>query len=257
MIFLPKNLGPAWKTPVTGDVMRHCLAALALTFWMGCSTQSEAQQQHCRLALLLALDVSSSVDSEEYILQRDGLAAALNDPLIRGAILDGEGHVSIAIYEWSGRRQNAMVSNWVALTDGTAIDGLINNLVTTPRSQTRFPTAMGYALGYGATLLSRGPKCDRQVIDLSGDGENNDGFPPRLAYKNFPFANVTVNGLAVLGGSDDVLDYFQREVRFGFGAFVETSAGYQGYREAMTRKLFRELNDMILTANPITNARPG
>lgn len=237
--------------------MRRILAALALMIWAGLLTPSNAQPSHCRLALLLALDVSSSVDAEEYILQRDGLAAALGDPLIRSAILDGDGHVAIAIYEWSGRRQSAMVSNWVALTDDAAIDGVIQTLLSAPRSHTRFPTAMGYALGYGATLLSRGPSCDRQVIDLSGDGENNDGFPPRLAYKNFPFANVTVNGLAVLGGSDDVLDYFHREVRYGFGAFVETSEGYQGYKEAMTRKLFRELNDRSLSANPVEAPRPG
>jgi hypothetical protein len=237
--------------------MRRILATLALTMWAGLLTPSNAQPSHCRLALLLALDVSSSVDAEEYILQRDGLAAALGDPLIRSAILDGDGHVAIAIYEWSGRRQSEMVSNWVALTDDAAIDDVIQTLLSAPRSHTRFPTAMGYALGYGATLLSRGPSCDRQVIDLSGDGENNDGFPPRLAYKNFPFANVTVNGLTVLGGSDDVLDYFHREVRFGFGAFVETSEGYQGYKEAMTRKLFRELNDRILSANPVEAPRPG
>ena len=237
--------------------MRRWLSAFVCTvsawFWV----PAHAQPEHCRLALLLALDVSSSVDAEEYILQRDGLAAALSDPAIRSAILEGNGHVSLAIYEWSGRRQSAMVSNWTALTDNAAIDSVIKNLMSAPRSHTRFPTAMGYALGYGAMLLARGPECDRQVIDLSGDGENNDGFPPHLAYKNFPFSNVTVNGLAVLGGSDDVLDYFHREVRFGFGAFVETSEGYQGYREAMTRKLFRELNDMILGANPIQDPRPG
>lgn len=237
--------------------MRRWLAAFVCAvsawFWV----PAHAQPEHCRLALLLALDVSSSVDAEEYILQRDGLAAALSDPVIRTAILDGNGHVSLAIYEWSGRRQSAMVSNWTALTDNAAIDSVIENQMSAPRSHTRFPTAMGYALGYGAMLLARGPECDRQVIDLSGDGENNDGFPPHLAYKNFPFSNVTVNGLAVLGGSDDVLDYFHREVRFGFGAFVETSEGYQGYREAMTRKLFRELNDMILGANPIQGPRPG
>lgn len=237
--------------------MWRALTALVVALVTGVSSPALAQQSHCRLALLLALDVSSSVDAEEYILQRDGLAAALDDPLIRSAVLDGNGHVSMAIYEWSGRRQSAIVSNWTALTDDMAIDRVIQNLVSNPRSHTRFPTAMGYALGYGATLLSRGPNCDRQVIDLSGDGENNDGFPPRMAYKNFPFSNVTVNGLAVLGGSDDVLDYFHREVRFGFGAFVETSEGYQGYREAMTRKLFRELNDMILSANPVNAKRPG
>lgn len=236
--------------------MWRWFAALGLTIWAGL-TQTAQAQAHCRLALVLALDVSSSVDAEEYVLQRDGLAAALDDPLIRSAILDGTGHVAIAIYEWSGRRQSAILSNWVALMDNSAIDNVIQSLRSAPRSHTRFPTAMGYALGFGATLLESGPDCDRRVIDLSGDGENNDGFPPRLAYRNFPFANVTVNGLAVLGGSQDVLDYFHREVRFGFGAFVETTEGYTGYHEAMTRKLFRELNDMILGARPVEKHQPG
>lgn len=236
--------------------MRHVATALALAVWGVLAAPVQAQG-HCRLALVLALDVSSSVDAREYELQRDGLAAALGDPTIRSAILDGDGHVAITIYEWSGRRQSVMIREWTRLTDNRSIDEVIQSLRSTPRSHSRFPTAMGYALGYGATLLSRGPECDRRVIDLSGDGENNDGFPPRLAYTHYPFANVTVNGLAVLGGSQDVVDYFQREVRHGFGAFVETSEGYEGYRDAMTRKLLRELNDMILGANPVERSRPG
>src|SRR6056297_3006648 len=153
-----RNPGRAWKTPGTGDPVRGWFAGVLGGLCVGVTTPAHAQApDHCRLALVLALDVSSSVDAEEYILQRDGLAAALDDPSIRGAILDGDGHVSIAIYEWSGRRQSAMVSDWVALTDNTAIDGVIETLISAPRSHTRFPTAMGYALGYGATLLSRGP----------------------------------------------------------------------------------------------------
>jgi len=236
--------------------MRSWLAGIAVaSATLGATASDLHAQADCRLALVLALDVSSSVDDAEYILQRDGLAAALDDPGIRSAILDGDGHVAMAIYEWSGRRQRELISDWTRLHDDAAIDEVIQTLRSTPRSYSRFPTAMGYALGYGATLLSRGPDCDRQVIDLSGDGENNEGFSPTLAYRNFPFRNVTVNGLAVLGGTKDVVDYFDREVRFGTGAFVETSQGYQGYQEAMTRKLFRELNDMILGALPADQSR--
>jgi len=234
------------------------LAPLAFGAALGAGFTCPAlAQENCRLALVLALDVSSSVDAEEYVLQRDGLAAALDDPEIRSAILSGPGHVAMAIYEWSGRLQMSIVSDWIALTDNALIDELIADLQSAPRSYSRFPTAMGYALGYGATLLERGPECTRRVIDVSGDGQNNDGFPPHMAYENFPFANVTVNGLAVLGGDDDVLDYFQREVRYGFGAFVETSEGYAGYRAAMARKLMRELNDLVLGARPVSGDRPG
>ncbi len=214
-------------------------------------------QEHCRLALVLALDVSSSVDAEEYALQRDGLSAALDAPEIRSAILDGTGQVALAIYEWSGRRQSVLVHDWTMLSRNEDIDAVIESLQSATRSHSRFPTAMGYALGYGATLLQNGPACDRRVIDLSGDGANNDGFGPFFAYKHFPFQNVTVNGLAVLGGAPDVLEYFQREVRHGFGAFVETSYGYSGYREAMTRKLFRELRDGVFSARPVNGHKPG
>ncbi|MFZ5961981.1 DUF1194 domain-containing protein [Thalassococcus sp. BH17M4-6] len=218
-----------------------------------------AAQGNCRLALLLALDVSSSVDAAEHDLQKTGVAAALDDPDIRHAILrGGPGLVALAAYEWSGRRQNAVVLDWTLLTDDAAIDGAVSTILAAPRSQTRFPTAMGYALGFGATLLRRAPACDRRVIDLSGDGISNDGFGPELAYRHFPFQDVTVNGLAVLGADPQVQDYFEDFVRFGAGAFVETATGYDGYRRAMTRKLYREINDLQVGSRAVPHPeRPG
>ncbi|MHA6326772.1 DUF1194 domain-containing protein [Roseivivax sp. CAU 1753] len=211
--------------------------------WSGAAV---AQDAPCRLKLLLALDVSSSVDDAEYILQRDGAAAALGDPDIRRAILSGPGAVSLSVYEWSGRRQNALVLDWMRLGSDADIDRAIATLRAFPRSQTRYPTAMGYALGYGATLLRRGPDCTRQVIDISGDGITNDGFGPEIAYKHFPFQNVTVNGLAILGADPMVADYYEFNVLHGPGAFVELSEGYAGYRRAMTRKLFREISNAVV-----------
>lgn len=222
---------------------RLAFAALAAAlFWAG----PAPAQTPCRLALLLALDVSSSVDDEEYLLQRDGLAAALNEADVRAAILNGGGAVALAIYEWSGRQQSALVLDWMLLTGDAEIDTAIAVLRETPRSQTRFPTAMGYALGYGAGVMAKGPDCLRRVIDVSGDGITNDGFGPRLAYQHFPFAGITVNGLAVLGADPAIEGYYRDVVRHGAGAFVEYADGYEGFRRAMTRKLFREANDLIL-----------
>ena len=213
-----------------------------------CGAPAEAA---CRLALLLALDVSSSVDADEYALQRDGLAAALRAPEITGALLAPDlPPVALAIYEWSGRRQSAVVVGWTLLLSAQDIESVAARLQSTPRSQSRFPTAMGYALGFGATLMQDAPACDRQVIDVSGDGITNDGFRPQLAYKHFPFDTITVNGLAVLGADAQVLTYYQDEVRHGPGAFVETSPGYAGFKDAMTRKLFREINDMVVGGLP-------
>ncbi|MGY9047328.1 hypothetical protein P775_23915 [Puniceibacterium antarcticum] len=218
-------------------------ACLVTLLWAGPALAQSTDA--CRLALVLALDVSSSVSEEEHRLQRDGLAAALSDTDIRSAILQGT-PMALSIYEWSGRQKSVTLLDWTLLRGEAEIDRAITTLRRAPRSESHFPTAMGFALGYGATLLERGPDCTRRVIDVSGDGVSNDGFGPELAYKHFDFDGVTVNGLAVLGADPQVQEYFRDVVRHGPGAFVEISDGYAGYRRAMTRKLFREINDMVI-----------
>lgn len=217
-----------------------------------------AVAQGCRLALLLALDVSSSVDEAEYVLQRDGLAAALTDPDIVGAILSQGGPVLLGVYEWSGRRQSVDILDWTVLKSKQVIADAATKIRSAQRSYRRFPTALGYALGYGATMMGRAPMvCQRRVIDMSGDGITNDGFWPELAYKHFPFDGITVNGLAVLGADPDVLDHYLFDLRRGPGAFVETSQGYEGFRKAMTRKLFREINDLVIGQIAVDGRGPG
>lgn len=203
----------------------------------------------CRLALALALDVSSSVDEREYALQRDGLAAALMSEDVVTAITR-DGPIALAIYEWSGRRQSVLVQDWVLLGSVADISAVSQRLLGTQRSFRRFPTALGYALGFGASLLQRAPVCERKVIDVSGDGVTNDGFGPFHAYKHFPFEGVTVNGLAVLGADPAVVEHFEFEVLHGPGAFLEAAEGYEGYRRAMERKLFREISDRVVGALP-------
>lgn len=221
-----------------------CLAALV----MGLAGTAAAQPAgHCRLALVLALDVSSSVDAAEYDLQRTGLAAALLDPDVRRAILSGaQGHVALAAFEWSGFHQHKLQLDWTALRTPADIDRAAASLRAMSRSHSKFPTSIGPALGYAAGLLERGPRCDRQVIDLSGDGINNYRYGPREAYRHFPLSEVTVNGLVVYDNDPEVPAYYAAEVLHGPGAFLVVAAGYPGFREAMTRKLFREVNDIVL-----------
>ncbi|WP_226941636.1 DUF1194 domain-containing protein [Pseudooceanicola spongiae] len=198
----------------------------------------------CRLALVLALDVSASVDEGEYALQRDGLAAALRAPDIQRAILNGQGGVALSVFEWSGRQQQAVILPWVLLRDVATLEAAIAAIAQAQRSYSGFPTASGYALGFGAGMLRAAPTCDRQVMDVSGDGINNEGFAPALAYKHFPFDGVTVNGLAVLGPDEGVLQFYRDQILRGPGAFVITAEGFEDFHRAMTLKLFREINDM-------------
>lgn len=211
----------------------------------------------CRLALLLALDVSSSVDEAEYLLQRDGLAAALMSADVQGAILQGGGSVAIAAYEWSGRRQSAVIQDWALMSTADDIAAVAARLRLAERSYQRFPTALGYALGFGATMMEAAPDCERRVIDVSGDGITNDGFWPQLAYRHYPFGGVTVNALAVLGADPAVVDHYEFEVLHGPGAFIETAQGYEGYEQAMIRKLYREIQDRIVGTGPDAAVGPG
>lgn len=208
---------------------------------------SGVQAERCRLALVLAMDVSSSVDAAEYTLQKNGLAAALDAPEVRDAILfGGDGVVALAVYEWSGFGQQVLQLDWHILNNDAAIDRAAVTLAHMERSHDDFPTSIGPALGYGAQLLARGPICARQVIDVSGDGVNNDRYGPREAYRHFNLGQVTVNGLVVLGDDPDVAEYYLTEVLHGAQAFMVTAQSFSDFQEAMTRKLYREVSDLVL-----------
>ncbi|MFZ8958564.1 MAG: DUF1194 domain-containing protein, partial [Paracoccaceae bacterium] len=145
----------------------------------------------CRLALALGLDASASVDSDEHRLMRAGLANALTSPVVMTALFDSAAPVAILVYEWSGRRQQQVLVDWTILDTPTTLTAVAAKIVAAPRGDDEFPTALGYALGFGATQLAAAPACDFYTLDISGDGENNEGFQPSHAFAHFPFDSVT------------------------------------------------------------------
>ncbi len=216
------------------------LAALVAGAWIfGAGPASAA----CALGLALALDVSSSVDEGEYALQAQGLADALEDPDVKEALLDpGTGEVRIAVYEWSGRWQHALVADWRPMTTPQAIDELAARVRFAARSHSDYPTALGHAIGFAARLLEDVRDCERRVLDVSGDGANNDGYEPTTAYSSFPMDDVTVNALVVGGvARPQLVRYFETMVIRGVGAFTEVAEDYGDYARAMKRKLLREI----------------
>lgn len=221
---------------VKAPIKAICAAAM-----LAAAAPISAQAGTCRLALAFALDVSASVDAAEYRQQLDGLAAGLRDPAVRAAILGPGGGIALAAYEWSGKHQQVTIAPWTLITTDRALNIFAARLAAHPRRYTEFPTAIGYALGYGAVLLRDAPTCLRRVIDISGDGLSNDGFEPAAAYREFDFDDVTVNGL-VIGGEDlELISFYQFTVAHGEGAFVEVARDYTDYRRAMLRKLLREI----------------
>ncbi len=217
-------------------------AALTLALAAG----PAAAQDQCRLALLLGIDVSASVDASEYESQLNGVASALIAPEIVEAFLNGPGPVALSIYEWSGRFQQDLVIDWTLITSEDDLTRIAERVARQVRRSEDFPTALGYALGFAAGHFDDAPACLFQTLDISGDGQNNDGFTPGAAYEHFPFDGITVNGLAIGGASLMIEDYFYEQVIRGPGAFVEYATTHADFAAAMRRKLERELRVMIL-----------
>ncbi len=240
------------------------LRALCIAAAFGAASPVAADP--CRLALALALDVSSSVDPAEDKLQRGGLANALIAPEVQAAFFAVDLPVALAVYEWSGRYNQALLVDWKLINTPADLLGAAETIGRSQRSENDSPTAMGYALGYGAGLLARAPSCLFHTIDMAGDGQNNEGFPPRTAYREFPFGEVTVNGLVVNTAKFEaanfeaeaaLIEFYRTQVLHGPGAFLEVAQGFSDYQRAMRRKLIRELKPRAIGAlGPIPAASP-
>ena len=213
-----------------------------------------APVEACRLALVLALDVSSSVDADEDRLQRGGLAAALLAPEVQEAFFVSPDPVALQIFEWSGKYNQTNLLDWTLIRSPADLLMAAEALTNSTRSVSDMPTAMGYALGYASIKLLAAPPCLFQTIDMAGDGANNDGFGPSSAYLAFPFDGVTVNGLAIAEPDNAARDYYLAEVVHGPNAFLEVAYGFTDFEDAMRRKLVRELSSQIIGR---TQAREG
>ena len=213
-----------------------------------------AQAEACRLALILAVDVSSSVDASEDALQRGGLAAALVAPDVQAAFFASPSPVALAVFEWSGRYNQQDLLDWTLIETPADLAAAAEAIRTSTRSHDDFPTALGYALGHAAVRLRDAPDCAAQTVDMAGDGVTNDGFGPAEAYAAFPFDGVTVNGLVVnaadFEGEVQLIDFYRTEVLRGPLAFLEIANGFDDYAEAMERKLIRELSAMAIGGLP-------
>ncbi len=207
-------------------------------------------EAECRLALALAVDVSRSVDSQDYVIQTEGLAGAFEDHAVRAAIFGPEGEVALAIYYWSGDGYQDLVQPWVILNGPEALDAAIWKVRLTPRPEAPLATAMGDALRYGADLMAEAPDCARKVIDVAGDGRNNEGISVARTYEREDFTGITVNGLAVGEHEIDLVRYFHEELIRGPGAFVEVAPRQADYPRAIHRKLLRELQGPMIGVLP-------
>ncbi|WP_225029788.1 DUF1194 domain-containing protein [Xinfangfangia pollutisoli] len=199
----------------------------------------------CRLALALAMDVSRSVDARDFAIQTGGLADALARPDIARAFFAPAGDVALAVYEWSGETHQQVLIDWVVIARPEDLAPVIATLRGLRPPAEKLSTALGRGLAFGRDLLVRAPPCDRQVIDVSGDGRNNAGPTPERIYAQGGWEGITVNGLAIGSHELQLTEYYHASVIRGPGAFVELALRQSDYPEAIRKKLMRELTEAV------------
>lgn len=225
-----------------------------LAAWLACALPAiAAAQTACRQALAIGMDVSGSVNAEEYTLQVNGLALALIDPQVQDAMLAMPGApVRLFVYEWAGLRHRRVLLDWTAINTADELQTVAETIAATKSSPSDIATALGLSLEFGARALAGQDDCWARTLDISGDGKSNVGPRPRQVKTGLAVEDLTINALVV--GADapaatdqrqleiaELASYFSAEVIQGPNSFVETALGYEDYRAAMTRKLLREL----------------
>jgi hypothetical protein len=228
----------------------RALAALLAAFLAAAPARAEGVD----LMLVLAADVSRSIDDGEFALQRKGYAAALTDPRVVKAITGGPRHaIALTFIEWSGATDQKVVVDWTTIQDGEGASVTAASILAAPRSFLS-RTSISAAIDFSVERLSDAPmKAERRIIDISGDGTSNSGRLVTDARDEAVAAGVTINGLAIINTQANpgfalhtqppggLPNYYKENVIGGPGAFLLVVENFETFADAITRKLVTEI----------------
>lgn len=218
--------------------------------------------------LLLAVDVSWSMDHEEQLIQRDGYAAAFRSKEVVDAIVNGGyGRIAVAYVEWAGAKNQIMVVPWTLIDSAAASESFARALTVDEPLQLRRTSISGVIDFATSTFDGNGYAGLRRVIDISGDGPNNDGRPVAAARDAAVARGITINGLPLMTNTDETsggfsvrnLDRYYADCVIGGGqAFVIPVTSWTGFPTALRRKLVLELAGLPTPRLPVVKvqARP-
>ena len=232
--------------------IKSLLIAIGAAAWLAPAAAFAADPVD--LLLVLAADVSRSVDSAKFQLQREGYAAAVADPRVLEAIRSGRyGRIGLTFVEWSGTGSQRVVIDWTMIGDMQSAKGFGDRLLEAPRSFAD-RTSISGAIEFAMAQLARAPyESARRTIDISGDGTNNAGRDVTAARDEALAQGVTINGLVILsetplawnpdhtnppGGLDN---YYRNNVVGGPGAFVLAAQNFGSFGQAMVKKMIAEV----------------
>lgn len=203
--------------------------------------------------LVLAVDVSRSVDEDEARLQREGYRAGVSDPRVIEAITRGMiGAIGVAYVEWAGFEYQRLVLPWTRIASAGDAHLWSDRLAEAPRASLSW-TSISAAIDFSRRVLGDAPfEGTRRVIDVSGDGVNNSGRAVERARDEAVADGIVINGLPIVNdrptfgrGPPVPLDlYYQNSVIGGFGAFMVVAEDFESFGNAVRRKLIREIADL-------------
>jgi hypothetical protein len=232
--------------------MRMLLALL--TFLLLALPAAAQDKKEVDLALAMAIDISGSIDPDEAHLQREGYVLAFRDPVIVKAILGGStGRIAVAYYEWSDAWVQRILIDWTLLDSEASIAAFANRLAAAPISIAR-RTSISGAIRYAVPLFARSPyAAERKVLDISGDGSNNDGALVTDMRHEALKERIVINGLPIMNdrpnpfgfpSEEDLDKYYLACVTGGPRSFVEIARNFEDFPRAVRKKLLQEVADI-------------
>jgi hypothetical protein len=247
-------------------MLRSVRVWLALLALVACPAAPRADEP-VDLLLVLAADVSRSVDHAKFQLQREGYAAAIADKRVLEAITSGRHRrIAVCFIEWSGASAQQVVIDWTVIGDESSARRFGDQLLELRRSFAE-RTSISAAIDFSVKQLDGAPfQAGRRTIDISGDGTNNSGRDVASARDDAVAKGITINGLVILserpltwnpehtnppGG---LVNYFRSNVIGGPGAFVVTAENFESFGQAIVKKLIAEIAEAPATP---TAAPPG
>jgi len=245
---------------VPGQLWRLAISALAAVVLVGSAGAAPAGQQQVDVALVIATDVSYSVDEDEARFQREGAIAAFRSPDVVKAIEAGSlGRIAVAYIDFSSYSTNKLIVNWQVVHDKESADAFADALAIARRTL-GVQTSISSGLEMAASLLeTSGFTATKRVIDLSGDGPNNEGHLVDRVRDEIVAKGIAINGLPIMTEADkfdvyylpDLDKYYAGCVIGGPGAFIQVARGFEDLARAIRRKLILEISDAGRPANPL------
>jgi hypothetical protein len=228
---------------------------LCAALWFGAAGGAKAETVD--LQLILTSDVSRSIDNEEFKLQREGYASALENPEVLSAIRSGpNGAIAVTFIEWSSVSEQKVVVDWSVIRDGEGAAVVASQIRSAPRSfvgHTSISDGLDFAV---KRFEGSGFASPRRVVDVAGDGTNNSGRPISDARDDAVAKGIVVNGLAIINLNPNfgfiahtqppggLPTYYRENVIGGPGSFVLQIDDFQSFAAAMVQKLVTEISGL-------------